>query len=186
MTVITKLIVEQAARSITSFMSNITPETKKGNHPILLTGGVEVEVELKAGLENKLVLIAKVGNCIVYRDKVTYEQLWDIKNNAEALYGALLFRTLEALYDNALIADFSLMKLISAVSNQKVSETKLELPAGFTVELKKDGVFILNADKKHIELQEFKNNDYPLSPALCIPKTIVTYMVVENFKPFVI
>lgn len=75
MTVITKLIVEQAARSITSFMSNITPETKKGNHPILLTGGVEVEVELKAGLENKLVLIAKVGNCIVYRDKVTYEQL---------------------------------------------------------------------------------------------------------------
>lgn len=186
MPVITKLVVEHAARAITSFIGNITPETKKGNYPILLTGGADVEVEIKAGLENKLIIIAKVANCVVHRDKLTHDQLWEVKSNAEALYSALFFRILESLYDNALINDSSLMKLISATGNRHVKEATLQLPGGFTVELNAQGIFITNHDNKAIELQEFCNKDYPLSPALCIPKTIVTYMVAEDFKPFII
>ena len=126
MAVISKLLVEQAVRPITCFLMIVTPETHKGNHPIMLAGGVDVEVELKPGLENKIIVIGKVANCIVYRDKVTADQLFDIKQNSEALYNTLLQRSIDALYDNALLADFSLMKLISAVSNRHVKPTTLE------------------------------------------------------------
>ena len=186
MAVITKLIVEQAARSITCFLMNVTPETKKGNHPILLTGGVDVEVELKAGLEDKVIVIAKVANCVVYRDKVTAEQLWDIKQNTENLYSTLLFRILESLYDNTLIGDFSLMKLISAVSNRHITAVSLNLPGGYVVDLNADSILIKDYEGKPVELREFSVGDFPLSPALCIPKTIVAHMVFNDFKPFVI
>lgn len=186
MAVISKLIVEQAARSITSFLSNVTPETKKGNYPVLLTGGVDVEVELKAGLDNKIIIIAKVANCVVYRDKVTADQLWDIKQNTENLYSTLIFRTLESLYDNALIGDFSLMKLISAVSNRYNNAVAMNLPGGYTVDLNADDILIKDYEGKPVELREFSVGDFPLSPALCIPKTLVAHMVFNDFKPFVV
>lgn len=181
---ITKLVTEQTARAITSFISNITPETKKGNHPVLLTGGVDVEVELKSGLEDKLIITAKVANCVVYREKVSSDQLRELKHTAEALYNTLLIRIIEAMYDNALIADSSLMKLISATGNRHVKDTTLELPAGYTVQLYADAIIILDVNKKRVELQEFSNNGYPLSPALCIPKTITTHMAVNGFEQF--
>lgn len=184
MTRITKLVTEQAARAITSFISNTTHETKKGNHPVLLTGGVDVEVELKSGLEDKLIITAKVANCVVYREKVTSDQLWELKQASEALYNSLLIRIVEAMYDNALIANSSLMRLISATGNRHVKDATLELPAGYTVELKSDAIIILDMNKKRIELQEFSNNGYPLSPALCIPKTIATDMAVNGFEQF--
>lgn len=183
---ITKTVIEQSARAITCFIGSLSQDTKKGNHPILLTGGIDVEVEIKAGLEDKLIINAKVGNCVVYKDKITYQQIADVAGSAESLYSVLVFKITEALYDNALIADFSLMKLISAVGNRHVTETTLELPAGYTVELNSDAIIILNADNKRIELQEFNNNGYALSPALCIPKTIATHMAAEDFSPFTI
>lgn len=184
MVIITKLIVEQSARSITSFISDMSPETKKGNHHILLVGGVDVEVEIKAGLENKLIIIAKVANCTVYRTKVNSDGLWEIQYNPEALYKDLTYSILESLYDNALLNNSSLMKLISAASNRHVKDTTIELPAGYVVELKSDDIIILNEDKEHVLLQEFIKNGYPLSPALSIPKSISYHMVSEDFKPF--
>lgn len=186
MTVITKLIVEQAARSIASFLTTVTPETKKGNHPILLTGGVDVEVELKAGLEDKLVIIARVANCIVYRDKLTKTSLYSFVHDNEFLHEDLVHRIVESLYDNALIGDFSLMKLISAVSNRHVQEVKLQLPAGYTVDLKADDITLFDHRGNQVKLLDIRNNDFPVSPALCIPKTITTDMVDADFKPFVI
>lgn len=183
---ITKTVIEQSARAITCFIGSLSHDTKKGNHPILLTGGIDVEVEIKAGLEDKLIINAKVGNCVVYKDKITYQQIADVAGSAESLYSALVFKITEALYDNALITDFSLMKLISAVGNRHVNESTLTLPAGYTVELKADSITILTAAGERVEPKEFFNNGYPLSPALCIPKTITTHMVSEDFSPFTI
>lgn len=181
---ITKSVIEQSARAITGFIVSLSRETKKGNYPILLTGGVDVEVEIKAGLENKLIVNAKVANCNVFKDKISYDQIADIAGSSESLYSALVLKITEALYDNALIVDFSLMKLISAVGNRHMKDAVLELPAGYTVELKADAIIILDVNKKRVELREFINNGYPLSPALCVPKTIVTHMVSEGFEPF--
>jgi hypothetical protein len=186
MAVITKLIVEQAARSMVSFLTNVTPETKKGNHPILLTGGVDVEVELKAGVEDKIIIIGKVANCVVYREKMTFIQLDEIKNDTESLYVNLLQRTIESLYDDAMLRGFSLTPLINAVENRHLRTTTLNLPAGFSVEIKPDTIFIFDHKNEQVELRDIINGNFALAPTLCIPKSIVSYMIANDFKPFLI
>lgn len=184
MAVINQNTITAAASVIALFLSS-PDNLKVGLHSLLLIGSAEVVVEVKAGRDDKICISAKVANCVVYRDKATRETLEQISGKVQELTEILTFRVAEALYDNVLINHSLLMKIISAVGNMKSKSETLELPGGFTVAIN-DVISITGPKGEPVELLTFENNGFKLSPALCIPKSIVTYMIKGTFLPFTI
>lgn len=182
MAVINKNTITAAATAIAQFLSS--PENLKvGTHPLLLIGSAEVVIEVKPGREGKLCITGKVANCVVYRDKATRDTLEQISGKAQELGDVLTFRIAEGLYDNVLINHSLLMKIVSAVSNAHMKTETLELPGGFTVVVGEE-ITITGPKGEVVDLMSFEVNGFKLSPALCIPKSIVTYMITGHWLPF--
>jgi len=182
MAVINKNTVTAASTVIAQFLSS-PANLKVGTHPLLLIGSAEVVVEVKPGREGKLCITGKVANCVVYRDKATRDTIEQISGKVQELGDILTFRVAEALYDNVLINHSLLMKIVSAVSNRQMKTEVLELPGGFTVTIG-ETIQIAGPKGEPVESLEFEVNGFKLSPALCIPKSIVTYMITGHWLPF--
>lgn len=183
---LSRTALEQATCIIASFISELTPESRVGTHPILLISGIDVLVELKSGLENKLTVTAKIKDCIVYRTKLDHKTLVEGLPAPEYLYTSILPSVLQALVDHCVIQDHSLMKLISAVGNRSTKHEEIVLPGGFVVSIQPSVITIVDFEGKPVKLLDFDYNGYPLSPALCIPKSIAIHMGKNDYKPLLI
>lgn len=184
MTVINSIVLDQAIRSISIWISNFTISVKPGVYPVLLTGGVEVSIEVRqtpAGFE----LVCKIDDHIVNREQISVRQSVT-QIPFFSIYEKLSKSITETIYENGLINDLSLTKLMCGINNRNNKTTHLDLPGGFTVDIDSKDIVIKNSKGEEIEMLNFNLKDTSLSPSSCIPKTIAAYMQSGDFKPFII
>lgn len=183
MTVINSLVLDQSIRSINLWISNFTFTVKPGNYPVLMTGGVEVDIEVRQ-TETGFELVCKMDQYIVNREMINLRQAVN-PTPFFAIYDRLSKTIPEIIYENALISDCSLTKLMYAICNRSNINTDMELPGGFLTRISADSI-VIKKDEEEIELMNFDHNGIPLSPTLCIPKTIANVLQTGDFKPFII